>query len=44
VGGILCLLGGLALLMRERKGENGGRRVADTSPSSGDQDKVDSKV
>jgi hypothetical protein len=44
VGGLLCLLGGLALLMRERRGESGGRRVADTSPSSGGQDKVEAKV
>jgi hypothetical protein len=37
-GGILCLLGGFLMIMRERDG-GGGRRVADTSPS-GDKDKV----
>jgi Porin PorA len=40
VGGILCLLGGLAMVMRERN-EGGGRRVAD---SPGDKDKVDAKA
>jgi hypothetical protein len=42
VGGILCLLGGLALILRERN-QSGGRRVAPASPSSpppGDKDKV----
>jgi DUF3068 family protein len=43
-GGILCLLGGLAMVLRERSGGAGGRRVADASPSAGDPDKVDAKV
>jgi hypothetical protein len=39
VGGLLCLLGGIALIMRERKDGSGGRRVASTSDSD-DKDKV----
>src|SRR3954451_20636320 len=47
VGGVLCLLGGLALLMRERTGNGGGRRMADPTdpaPSSDDQAKVDAQA